>query len=164
MRRSALIFALVLAALSAACGKSRSAELVAGAKFGVFFGGQIEERRDIPFELDRTRQAQGFRIDFGEPLTRDVSVEYRVDRPSPPAAGKRHGSGGIREEGSHVEQGILVARVGESRIERVMPFHPGDPLGLWNVRVVVDGKVVIDRPFEVYDSAARQRAGGPDAG
>lgn len=164
MNRSILVCTLLLSALSPTCAKNKSSELVAGGKFGVFFGGQIEERRDIPFELDRTKQTQGFRVDFGEPLTRDVSVEYRVDRPSPSSSGKRRGSGGTPEEGTRVERGSLVAHAGESRLEQVMTFRPGDPLGLWNVRVVVDGKVVIDRPFEVYDSMARQRAIGSDAG
>lgn len=164
MRRPPLALMIALSAISSACGKGKHTELVSSAKFGVFFGGQIEERRDIPYELDRTKQTQGFRVDFGEPLTREVAVEYRIDRPSPPPAAKRRGSGGIPQEDSRVEKGSLIAHAGENRIEQVMPFRPGDPLGLWNVRVVVDGKVVIDRPFEVYDAVARQRASGPDGG
>lgn len=162
MTRRTLALLLVTFGAFPACGKERSRELVESARFGVFFGGQIQERREIPFELDRTRQTQGFRVDFSEPLPRNVTVEFRIDRPLP--GGKRRSAGGSPPEASSVESGSLVARVGESRIEQSVPFRPGDPLGLWNVRVVVDGKVVIDRPFEVYDRAARDRASQPDGG
>jgi hypothetical protein len=46
----------------------------------------------------------------------------------------------------------------------VLAFHPGDPLGVWNVRVVVRDKVVIDRPIEVFDAATRKRQAPRDGG
>jgi hypothetical protein len=50
----------------------------------------------------------------------------------------------------------------------VLPFSPDDPLGLWNIRVLVGDQVVIDRPFVVYDAIERARrreaAADTDAG
>ena len=60
--------------------------------------------------------------------------------------------------------GKATIRAGLSRFDQVTPFEPGNPLGLWNARVVVGGELVIDRPFEVYDRAERVRAASTDAG
>jgi hypothetical protein len=56
------------------------------------------------------------------------------------------------------------ARAGETRFDRTVSFEPGDPLGLWNVRVVVRDMVVLDRPFEVFDAEERQKNASADAG
>lgn len=48
-------------------------------------------------------------------------------------------------------------RPGETVFEQVLPFSPGDPLGLWNIRVLVGSRVVLDRPFLVYDPEERER-------
>jgi len=140
------------------CEDARPPEPHLSGEFGIFFGGQIQERRDIPFELDRSQQIQGFRVDFGAPLVREATVRWWIDRPEVAVRGKkRGGTGGSPDE---EETGAEEARVprGQTRFEHTVPFAPGDPLGLWNVRVLVDGKVAIDRPFEVYDRRARERA------
>jgi hypothetical protein len=49
-------------------------------------------------------------------------------------------------------------RPGEPRLEHALPFASDDPLGLWNVRVLVGERVVIDRPFAVYDARQRDEA------
>jgi hypothetical protein len=57
-----------------------------------------------------------------------------------------------------VELGEAQARAGQTRFDELLPFKPGDPLGIWNVRVVVDQEVVIDRRVLVYDAPERERA------
>ncbi len=159
LKRHAWTLLLLGAALG--CQPERPEPFVKSAKFGVFFGGQIEERREIPFELDETKQTQGFRVEFSEPVASDTSIEWRLDEPkverrrrkkSPKNAPAAEGPSTTRPLG-----GSDVARRGETHFDRTTPFDPGDPLGLWNVRVVVKGKVVIDRPFEVFDAEERER-------
>jgi hypothetical protein len=161
---------LVVAALllgASACKPEPPPPLVRGAKFGIFFGGQIEERREIPFQLDRTRQTQGFRVEFSLPLTEDTPIEWRIDVPkAKPTPAKKTAKDVIADAPPppRALSGVDHARPGETRFDRETPFEPGDPLGLWNVRVVVRGKVVIDRPVEVYDAAARAKMMPRDAG
>jgi hypothetical protein len=164
VRTGVLVVAAVVLAW-AGCKPEQPPPLVESAKFGIFFGGQIEERREIPFQLDRTRQTQGFRVDFSAPLTDDTPVEWRIDVPkSKPAPTKKPPRDVETPPSARVLSGVEHVRAGETRFDRETPFEPGDPLGLWNVRVVVRGKVVIDRPVEVYDAAARAKLAPKDGG
>jgi hypothetical protein len=157
---------LVVAALASACHRASSDDSAGSAKFGVFFGGQIEERRDIPFELDPSKQTQGFRVDFGTPLARDAEVVWNIDMPASAQASKAVRAKGAPRVEAHRKSisGKATIRAGLSRFDQVTPFEPGDPLGLWNARVTVGGKVLIDRPYEVYDRGERIRAATTDAG
>jgi hypothetical protein len=164
-------FMAILAALSAApaalsCARPEPQPLVKSARLGVFYGGQVQERTDVPFELDPGKQAQGFRVEFSAPLSEDTDVEWRIDVPKADPERKRRprAAGELATPPRTVLSGKDVARAGETTLDHLLTFHPGDPLGLWNVRVVVRGKVVIDRPIEVFDPAARKRLTPPDAG
>jgi hypothetical protein len=132
------------------------------ARFGVFFGGQIQERREIPFELDRGKQALGFRVEFPAPLAFDVRVEWRITPPPPSGRARAAGGAASAPEPRHASSD--VARAGETRFERITPLEAGDPLGMWNARVVAAGKVLVDRPFEVFDPAIRAKALKADGG
>jgi hypothetical protein len=161
-----LAFALLTASLACAPKQSTPKPLVRHAEFGVLFGGQIQERRELPFELDRSKQTLGFRIEFSDRLGADTDIEWRVDRPARSARvvrASRHAKPLPDAERSPLG-GKETVRAGEIRCERTVNFEPGDPLGLWNVRVVVRGKVVLDRPFEVFDPDERQKNGSADAG
>jgi hypothetical protein len=139
-------------------------ESVAKAEFGVFFGGQVQQREEIPFELDAARQQQGFRVVFQRPLEHARSLTWEISRPGrrKPGATYSHPDGRVTELGSSTLQ------AGRERVEQPLVFKPGDPLGLWNIRVVLDDQVLIDRPFTVYDAgrrkAAIKAARLPDAG
>jgi hypothetical protein len=161
-RSALLIPAAALVALSG-CARPAPKALVKSARLGIFFGGQVEERREIPFELDPGKQTQGFRVEFSEPLASETDVEWRIDPPKTDADRRRKPKSGS-EPPALAFTGKDVARAGETSLDHVLSFHPGDPLGLWNVRVVVRGRVVIDRPFEVYDAAARKRLVPRDGG
>lgn len=158
---------LVSVAAPLACDPPRSAPkpLVRRAEFGVLFGGQIQERRELPFELDRSKQTLGFRVEFSEPLGADTDLEWRIDRPARNARIKasRHPKPEPEAERAPLG-GKETARAGEVRFDRTVSFEPGDPLGLWNVRVTVRGTVALDRPFEVFDREEREKNGSADAG
>jgi hypothetical protein len=124
-------------------------------EFGVFYGGQIQERQELPLELDRTRQLQGFRLRLEPPPNRALEVRWELGLPG---AGRLvPDSQGRRSRARRVQLGQARWRPGELNFEQALPFSPGDPLGLWNMRVLVEGRVVIDRPFLVYDAAERER-------
>lgn len=152
-----LAAAVALALATSACPEKPgpAKPLVKRAQFGTFFGGQVQQRREIPFELDRAKQVQGFRIDFKKPLEHAHQVKWEISMP---------GGGRSRERLVHVGQEQV--RAGQKRLDHPMPLEPGDPLGVWNIRVMVDQRIVIDRMFRVYDAKrrARERArrdGGP---
>lgn len=147
--------AVLLAWLAvAACDARGPKPLVESAKFGVFYGGQIQEREQVPFELDRTKQEQGFRIIFSEPLRRPLPIRWELDVPS--------GAARKTKTGRLVELGEATVRSGQRRFEHLIRFEPEDLPGTWNLRVLVDDQLVIDRAFLVVDAEAlrRSRAGG----
>ncbi len=130
-----------------ACNDKHASAPAPRAQLGVFFGGQVQERDEIPFELDGARQTQGFRIDFPPAPGKSHHVRWEIDRPD----SGRHGQGRV------VSISEADVRAGQSRFDQSLPFKPGDPLGLWNIRVLVDGDIVIDREITVYDAARRRR-------
>ncbi|HEX4335685.1 MAG TPA: hypothetical protein VH062_07195 [Polyangiaceae bacterium] len=164
-RRFSLFVATGTFVTLASCARPAPPAFVKVAKLGVFYGGQVEERTDIPFELDPGKQTQGFRVEFSEPLASDTDVEWRIDVPkADPEKKKKRAPGEPAEPPRTTLSGKDVARAGETTLDHVLTFHPGDPLGVWNVRVVVHDKVVIDRPVEVFDAAARKRLVPRDGG
>lgn len=166
MTRERHAFWAMIACFAWACERPAASAIAPSAKFGVFFGGQIEERRDIPFELDPSKQTQGFRVEFPTPVAQDTDVTWTIEMPSSGAAAKQSRAKGVPRVEAHRKSivGKATIHAGLSRFDQITPFEPGDPLGLWNARVVVHGKIVVDRPFEVYDRAERARAAAPDAG
>jgi hypothetical protein len=136
------------------------------AEFGIFYGGQVQELDEIPFELDAAKQRQGFRLTVSPPPPRALEVRWEVGKPG---RGRRVSDGqGRKARPRPVQPGRAHFRPGEPVFEQVLAFGPDDPLGLWNIRVVVDDHVVIDRPFVVFDAASRARrreaAADSDAG
>jgi hypothetical protein len=114
--------------------------LVERAAFGVFFGGQIQDRKELVFELDQTKQRIGIRIDFRAPLSHSVPVSWEIARPF---SGK--GKKGDAPADQVVEVGDAAARVGETRLDVPLSLRQGQGLGVWHVRVKVEGRQVIDR-------------------
>lgn len=159
-----LAFSASPAALS--CERPAPPPFVKSAKLGVFYGGQVEERSEVPFELDPGKQTQGFRLEFSAPLAEDTEVEWRIEIPKADPERKRRprAAGELATPPRTSVSGKDVAHTRETTLDHLLTFHPGDPLGLWNVRVVVRGKVVIDRPIEVFDPVARKRLAPADAG
>ena len=132
--------------------------LVERAAFGVFFGGQIQDRKELAFELDRAKQSCGIRLDFREPLTHSARVSWEIARPLSEKASK--GDAGADRV---TEVGEAAARVGEKRLDVPVLLRQGQVLGSWHVRVKVDDRTVIDREVLVFDPRER-RAREVDAG
>ena len=161
------VWAAPLVALSlwtAACSRDTPHDAAAApdARFGVLFGGQIQQLDEIAFEVDQAKQAHGFRIDFAAPLEQPTVIEWELDMPGS-TRGVRDPKGRVGR-GRITRLGRLRARPEDTRIDHTLRFEPGDPLGIWNIRVVTADRVLIDRPFRVYDAAARARGASADAG
>lgn len=126
--------------------------LVVSAEAGLFFGGQVSERTDIPFELDQTRQTQGFRLSFAKPLPRAARVTWELDVPGGTDASRTTGSVSRtqRSETALVPQGA-------QSFEQRLTFAPTDHTGTWNLRVRFDSVVVLDRPFRLVVPTRRSR-------
>jgi hypothetical protein len=122
------------------CAKPSDAPML-DARFGVFFGGQVQEREELPLVLDRTRQSHGIRLDFHDPPDRPLRVTWEIEKP---AAAKA-----LEDAGKLVEYGETKTRAGEQRLEIPLAFRQNDRPGSWRVRVSVAERVVLDRPFRV---------------
>ena len=131
-----------------ACEASRaSGDLVQEARVGVFFGGQIQQREELARVFDES-QSQGLRIVFREPLRESKRVRWEIALPARPGA----------PEVAVSKLGEVTVPIGQREIDQVLRFEPGDPLGVWNIRVLVDDVLTIDRAWLVFDAAARRQA------
>jgi hypothetical protein len=120
--------------------------LLERAAFGVFFGGQIQDRKELPFELDTAKQSSGIRLDFRAPLAQPVAVAWEIARPL-----NEKGKKGVSAADRVTEVGEARARVGERRLDIPILFRQGQIPGSWHVRVKVDERVVLDRDVLVFD-------------
>jgi len=122
------------------------------AEFGVLFGGDVQDRTELPLELDRAKQELGLRVTFAEPVLRATRISWEIERPSE----LRGLDGGATRS---AELGAVTLNAGERRADGAFAFRAGDRPGSWRVRISVEGKVVLDRSFEVVrgDERARTR-------
>jgi len=133
VRRRALLFG----ALALGCARGADTA-VAEAEFGVFFGGQVQELKEIAKELDPARQRYGFRVAFRAPLPRDLKLSWELSLPVSDKSAPRAAL-----------VGEVVARAGETRLDVPLAFRPTDPLGSWHAKLSADGQVLVDRDFMV---------------
>jgi len=138
--RRALVFALlgVAAGPVAACRRGDT-EPAVQARFGVFFGGQLQEREKIPLIVERARQTVGIRLEFASPPRTEQSVRWELEKPAP----------GKASDGRVVAYGEVKTRVGAAVLDVPLTFQASDRPGSWRVRVSLDGRRVLDRPFSV---------------
>jgi hypothetical protein len=114
-------------------------------QFGVLFGGQIQERKQVPFELDPVQQTLALRIELERPLTEDTSVHWEWSKPGAPKGAARLTS----PEDRTTEFGDEAFPKGQKQLDKVFRFKPGDNLGMWNIRVSTQSRVLLDRPLAV---------------
>jgi hypothetical protein len=132
--RAALALAWLLS-----CGcDTKPKGVVKEAEFGVFFGGQVQELKELPKQLDATRQRHGFRLTFVAPLAREIPVTWEISLPPTDKSAPRPAL-----------IGQATAKAGQSVLDVPLAFRPSDPLGSWHAKVTADGQVVIDRDFSV---------------
>jgi hypothetical protein len=155
VRSGACAAALLIPALAACESPVAAPRPGESFEFGILYGGQIQERDEIPLELDGSRQRQGFRLALSP--APDTALEVRWELGSP-GVGRRVADGlGRKARPRKVRLGRAHFRPGEPALEQLVTFSPGDPLGLWNIRVLLGDRVIIERPFLVYDAAERAR-------
>jgi hypothetical protein len=135
---------LFVLSLGSCSRRLQPSESCVSAEFGVFFGGQIQQRLEIPFELDSTRQTQGFRLVFDGPLQKPTTVEWSLDYPTL-RTGPRGPSNAPRAE--RTERAALSQDA--DRFEQMIALRPIDPLGTYDIRVRLDDVIVLDRPFRL---------------
>ena len=70
MKRSFPFLALSCLAISACSEVTPAAPQVQGVELGVFYGGQVQQRRSIPWPSTERQPTWGFRLTFREPLER----------------------------------------------------------------------------------------------
>lgn len=143
-RRSFLGFVLALA-FAPACERAPERPAVR-ARFGVFFGGQVQEREEVPLILDKARQSIGVRLEFESPPSASARISWELVKPS---AVDKTG----KSQGSLVDYGEGHTRPGEPVLDVPLAFRPGDRPGPWRVRVALDGKSVLDRAFKVVPAS-----------
>jgi hypothetical protein len=154
--RRVLAFGILAMAFTMSCEPTRAApEPRVSAEFGIFYGGQVQERQELPLEVDATRQVQGFRLRIDSPPERALEVRWELGMAG--AGRPMVDSQGRRARPRKVQLGQARWRPGEAVFEQLLPFVPGDPLGLWNIRVQVGSQIVLDRPFFVFDEQERAR-------
>ena len=125
---------LILASLSLACApQPDKPSQIRSAKFGIFFGGQIQERREIPRVLEASKQRQGFRLEFSKALSEPLTVSWEIDMPG---AGRRvRDLAGRRRRGRITRLGQATVPQGRKRFDQELVFVPEDSAGTWNLRV-----------------------------
>jgi hypothetical protein len=103
---------------------------------GVFYGGQVQELERIDVDPVRA-QTFGFRVDLPESYRdRDHALRWEVVRPGP--AGRRV-----------TQVGELSIPAGRAQLDQALPVDLREATGLYNVRVLVDGQIAIDRAIDV---------------
>jgi hypothetical protein len=103
---------------------------------GIFYGGQVQELERI--ELDPLRTPTfGLRVDLPE-SQRDEAHELRWEVVRPGPAGRRV-----------TLVGVVPIPAGRAELEQALPVDLREGAGLLNVRVLVDGHIVVDRAIDV---------------
>jgi hypothetical protein len=153
MRLVAYLITLSLLAaaclFAAACDEQGPPSRVRAAKFGIFYGGQVQERSAMPFELDRAQQVQGIHLELAAASGSDIVVRWELDMP---ITGRRaRDARGSLGASRRVRLGQATLRADRTELDQPLYFEPGDPLGIWNVRVFVDDELIIDRSVLIYD-------------
>ncbi len=138
------VAALAAALWALACHATPEAPPV-HARFGVFFGGQVQEREEIPLILDRARQSLGIRLEFTTAPAAPERVTWELEKPRATKSGA--------SVGSVVDYGEARTRPGEPVLDVPLAFREGDRPGAWRVRVALDCKNVLDRGFKVIPAS-----------
>ncbi len=131
-----------------AVGCHRASSERVTARFGVFFGGQLQEREELPLIVDRARLPIGVRLHWSEAPTSPEHVHWELEQPV---------SAKDADAGRLVAFGDARARPGESDLDVPLSFRPNDHTGAWRVRVSVEGRLVHERAFRVVPPGDAKR-------
>lgn len=143
-RRTRRLLPLAFAALFVAACERSHAEPDVRVRFGVFFGGEVQERERIPLVLDRARQTIGLRLEFAGAPSTERRVAWELDKPT----GKKP-----TDTTRVVAYGEAKTRIGEAVLDVPLAFQANDRPGAWRLRVALDGKPVLERAFTVIPAS-----------
>jgi hypothetical protein len=136
------------ATLLAGCRNSNVDPEVERVEFGVPFGGDIQDRTQIPLDLEGRELA--LKVTFRAPLTRERSLSWELERPT----NSRASDGGMLFSAELGEARVLR---GERSAEAKFSLRRGDLPGPWRIRVRLEGRTLLERRFEVTEPAAREK-------
>jgi hypothetical protein len=108
-------------------------------QLGVFYGGQVQELRRVPWPTEGKRPHLGFRVRFEEATREALPLRWEIDMPA-----GRAPTGRVQR----VNEATVPA--GQSVLDQSLDVPPNAELGVWNVRVLVGQKLVIDRALHLY--------------
>jgi hypothetical protein len=143
-------------AFCGSCHETPPRGTVLRAEFGLFFGGQVQQLTEIPFEPDPAKQTLGFRVEFSTVVDKPLDLLWELDMPN--TVPRRRSVGKKPPPARAVQSHHGQVLPGRRSFEQVVRLKPNPPLGTWNIRVRVGKQWLIDRPFLLYDAAARERA------
>jgi len=143
--RWSLSVCVLVVASAGACQRSPAGRVTA--RFGVFFGGQLQERKELPLIVDRARLPIGIRLNWADPPATAEHVHWELEQPL---------SDKNADAGRLVAFGDARARPGETDLDVPLSFRPNDHVGDWRVRVSVEGRLVHERGFRVVPAGEGQ--------
>jgi hypothetical protein len=132
----------LLAFVLPGCPNSREDAEIEKVEFGVPFGGDVQDRGKIPRDLEPPELA--LRVRFRAPVARERSLSWELERPS----AARASDGGVLYE---AELGELHVPVGERQIDAKLGLRARDREGVYRLHVRLEGRVILERTFEVFD-------------
>ena len=134
-----LAVGLVSVVAGCAHGTDRSQAAVE-VKAGIFFGGQLQERLKWPLVLDPTRQTQGFRVRFREPLGESTELSWEFARPILDA----------KKRVVHTKS-LFKATIpaGTLQNDQLIVLDESDRPGNWKLQVALQDKNVFGATIEV---------------
>lgn len=146
---------LLLVSQLGACnsGETRARSMVKAAYFGVFFGGQIQQRLEIPLSPDPSQNTQGLRLEFRSPLPQATQVTWDLDYPT-----ARSGPRGPGNAPRSTRTETATVPAGADRFEQLLRLDPASLPGTYNLRVILGEELALDRSFRVV----RQRLNSED--
>ncbi len=108
---------------------------------GVFFGGQVQQLKRV--EVDRSRPPTvGFRVHLPQDRGTALQLTYEVVAPGP--AGRRV-----------TRQERLSIPADRRQVDQVVPLAHDARLGLWNIRVTDEQRVLADRALFLVEADGR---------
>lgn len=146
---------LLQVSLVSACnsGETRASSMVKAAHFGVFFGGQVQQRLEIPLSPDPTQNTQGIRLEFRSPLPQATQITWDLDYPN-----ARNGPRGPGSAPRSTRTETATVPAGADRFEQLLTLDPASMPGTYNLRVTLGEELALDRCFRVV----RQRLNSED--
>ena len=140
-----IVALLAWLALPLSCRKAGApAPPVIEIRAGIFFGGQLQQRATWPLVLDPTRQTQGFRVHFREPLAQPVHLTWELTRPRL----------------DHKRRAAIISSPGEATVpvgaqqhDQLITLDERDRTGKYRLHVSIDNVSRFDQTIEVVPNS-----------